>query len=79
MYISKNNTYIVSGSGDNNIILWGIYRNVIIRKIKHHTDTVTCVKFNADSTEILSASCDFTICLTNAMNGILIKKFNFNK
>jgi WD40 repeat protein len=40
-----------------------------------HTDTVTCVRFNHDSTEIVSSSCDFTICLWNAKKGKLIKKF----
>jgi WD40 repeat protein len=73
--ISNDNEYITSGSGDKHIILWGVLRKVIIRKINHHSDSVTCVKFNSNGSEIVSASSDFSICLSNMRNGKLIKRF----
>lgn len=58
---SCDSSHIVSCSSDKSVILWDVSTGQPIRRIRGHAATVTCVKFNEESTVVISGSLDNTV------------------
>jgi WD40 repeat protein len=65
--------YIVSGSGDSNLILWNGKTGEQIKVLKGHAGPVRCVAYSPDGNYIVSGSQDETLILWNGKTGERIK------
>lgn len=51
------------------IVLWSFDSKGAIETLEGHTDTVHCLSFSSDHTQLVSASLDWTVCLWDINNG----------
>jgi len=58
---SCDSSQIVSGGMDKCVLLWDVSTGQVVKRYRAHVATVNCVKFNEESTVILSASVDGTV------------------
>lgn len=76
---SPDGRLMVSGAGDNRIILWEVESGKLIRVFgddsHHHTSTVTSVAFSPDGKTVLSGSWDKNAILWNVETGEMIDTF----
>jgi WD40 domain-containing protein len=70
---SPNGNYIVSGSGDNNLILWNGRTGEQIKILKGHSAMVQCVAYSPDGNYIVSGSHDNNLILWDGKTGDQIK------
>lgn len=49
---------IVSGGSDKTVIIWDVSTGLPIRRLRGHASDVTCVKYNEESSAIISGSFD---------------------
>ena len=61
LVISRDNTYIVSGSRDKTVMVWNIKERTQDIIFAGHTNTVQCVGMTSDNSVIVSGSDDTTI------------------
>ena len=71
---SPNSRYLVSGSGDNNAILWNVKRQRKLYTLKGHTDAIYAVAFTPDSKRVVTGSLDNSLRLWKVRNGKLIRR-----
>lgn len=72
---SHNGKYIVTGSGDNSIILWDAIYGKQIRNFNYHYKKIKSLNFSNDGKTILSTSNDNTAKLIDTKSGDLIQSF----
>lgn len=58
---SCESSFILSGSSDKSIIYWDVSTGLPVRRLRTHASSVTCVKFNEDSSVAVSGSRDNTV------------------
>lgn len=58
---SCDSSQIVSCSSDKSVIVWDVSTGQPLRRLRGHASTVTCVKFNEESTVAVSGSLDNTV------------------
>ncbi|OMJ84009.1 hypothetical protein SteCoe_14931 [Stentor coeruleus] len=63
--IASNNSFIVSGSSDNNVIQSDLYNFTKFTVFAGHTNQVLCVTISSDSQLIVSGSADKTVIVWN--------------
>jgi WD40 repeat protein len=72
---SPDGRYVLSGSDDKTIRLWGIANSKELKRFEGHTSTVTNVCFSPDGRYVLSGSDDKTIRLWSIENSKELKRF----
>ncbi|MGV6860893.1 MAG: caspase family protein [Putridiphycobacter sp.] len=75
---STDGRYIITGSGDNTIILWEVKSGKQIRNYTHHTKAVKSVCFNHQNNLLLSTSKDNTIKIVEVLTGKLLLDISLN-
>lgn len=53
---------MVSCGADKSIVLWDVSDGRVKRRLRQHAATVNCVKYNEDSSVVISGSNDNTVC-----------------
>lgn len=53
---------LVSCGADKSIVLWDVSDGRVKRRLRQHAATVNCVKYNEDSSVVVSGSNDNTVC-----------------
>jgi WD40 repeat protein len=71
---SPNSRYLVSGSADNNAIIWDINKQQPLHTLKGHTKEIYAVAFTPDSKRVVTGSFDHNLRLWRVSNGELIAK-----
>jgi len=66
---SPDNRYLVSGSLDNNAILWNVKRQRRLHTLSGHTHDIYAVAFTPDSKRVVTGSDDHTLRLWQVRNG----------
>jgi len=73
---SPDNRYLVSGSGDNNAIIWNLESKASAlggsKKLSGHTDAIYAVAFTSDSQRVVTGSLDHSLRLWRVQDGGLI-------
>ena len=72
---SPDNRYLVSGSGDNNAIIWNLESKPLDldgSKLSGHTDRIYAVAFTPDSQRVVTGSLDHSLRLWQVQDGGLI-------
>ncbi|XP_058641272.1 WD40 repeat-containing protein SMU1 isoform X3 [Onychostoma macrolepis] len=74
--VSHDSDMIASGAQDGKIQVWRILNGTCLNRIERaHSKAVTCVCFNKDSSQLLSASFDQIIRLHGLKSGKMLKEF----
>jgi WD40 repeat protein len=71
---SPESRYLVSGSADNNAIIWDINKQQQLHILKGHTNHIYAVGFTPDSKRVVTGSDDHSLRLWRVSNGELIAK-----
>lgn len=58
---SCESSFLLSGSADKSIIYWDVATGLPVRRLRTHAGSVSCVKFNEDSSVAISGSRDNTV------------------
>jgi len=70
---SPDSRYLVSGSGDNNAIIWNISpKPQLLHTLRGHTNRLYTVAFTPDSKRVVTGSDDHSLRLWGVKNGALI-------
>lgn len=72
---SPNGKFVVTGSGDNSIILWDAIYGKQIRNFNHHFKRINSLSYSHNGKTILSTSNDNSAKLINVETGDLIHSF----
>ncbi len=72
---SPNGKFILTGSGDNSIILWDIKSTKQIRSFTPHSKSIKTINFNKKGNYFLSTSKDNTIKLVDVLTGNIIQEY----
>jgi WD40 repeat protein len=60
---APNSLIMATGSKDCDVIIWGNLGRPISRRLRGHTNWVTCLAFSTDSDVLVSGSFDHSVCL----------------
>jgi WD40 repeat protein/uncharacterized caspase-like protein len=69
---SPDGQQVLSGSDDNQLILWDGASGQIVRRFDGHSGSITAVSFSSDGERVLSASGDRTLKIWNRGTGALL-------
>ena len=69
---SPDGRQVLSGSDDNQLILWDSASGAVVRRFDGHSGSITAVTFSADGAQVLSASGDGTVRIWNRGTGELL-------
>ncbi len=69
---SPDGRQVLSGSDDNQLILWDSASGQVIRRFDGHSGSITAATFSADGARVLSASGDGTVRVWNPGTGELL-------
>ncbi len=69
---SLDGRQVLSGSDDNQLILWDSTSGQVVRRFDGHSGSITAATFSADGTRVLSASGDGTVRIWNPGTGELL-------
>lgn len=61
--VSHDNARFASSGVDKSVFLWDVTSGRVVRRIQHHTQKVNALEMNDDSTVLLTASYDQTVCI----------------
>jgi len=71
---SPDSRYLVSGSADNNAIIWDINQQQRLHTLTGHTNDIYAVAFTPDSKRVVTGSYDHSLRLWRVASGELIAK-----
>ena len=70
---APNSLMMATGAKDCDIIIWGNLGRPVTRRLRGHTNWVTCLAFSTDSDMLASGSFDHSICLWSATTHHIIR------
>lgn len=53
---------LVSCGADKSVVMWDVSDGRVKRRLRQHAATVNCVKYNEESSVVVSGSNDNTVC-----------------
>ncbi len=69
-------TFAATGSDTNNIALWNLNTNTLVKELEGHKSSVNSVQFSRDSSKIASCACDGLIKIWDFKSGDCTHTFN---
>ncbi|KAG5556799.1 hypothetical protein RHGRI_007156 [Rhododendron griersonianum] len=70
--LSFDGKFALSGSWDGELRLWDLASGTTVRRFVGHTKGVLSVTFSLDNCQIISASCDRSIKLSNTLDAVRV-------
>ena len=71
---SADGKKLISGSADNDAIVWDVEKKALLQRLKGHSGTINGVAFTPDGARAITGSFDTTLRLWNVAGGTLIKE-----
>lgn len=74
---NRRGTLLAVGCNDGRIVIWDFVTRGIAKMISAHAHTICSIGWNRNGRKIISASCDFLVCIWDVLNGTCEKSFRF--